>query len=225
MTSPGTEQPIATPEQIVKSDLEIYMYNYIGTTNQAFETTDNELYKKIWERKQWITSFDQAYKDSIAGKGLFMDYRIGMKTAVFAGYLDSNGQSLMHLAGYNFFHFPKTWATSPRNMFIESLNDGMLQAIQTGHMDFWQAQTLAQLKLENLRKTPKHLRQKVVYVPLEQPLTIEDLQGPFYMFGFFIGLCLVSFAFESTCGNLLRWRRGPQIRSESMYPEQAWGRY
>ena len=67
LTHPGLEDSIDTPAKIVESGLPIGMYNYQGSTTLAFESSSNPTYCKIWGRKTWIASFDEAFKQTIAG--------------------------------------------------------------------------------------------------------------------------------------------------------------
>ena len=103
--------------------------------------------------KTWITSFSGAYLDAIEGKSVFMDYRVAMESAVYGQWLDALGRSRLHLAGYNTFHFPTAWATSPKNMFRETLNMGILIAIQTGHMDRFKTITNDERRAETIKNT------------------------------------------------------------------------
>ena len=71
LTEPGLEDSIDTPALIVKSEIPIGMYNYQGSTTLAFESSQNPTYCEIWAKKEWIDSFDEAFKQTIAGLKLF----------------------------------------------------------------------------------------------------------------------------------------------------------
>ena len=103
--------------------------------------------------KEWIQGFGDAYNEAIDGKAVFMDYRVAMESAVYGQYLDALGRSRLHLAQYNTFHFPTAWATAPKNMFRETLNMGILIAIQTGHMNRFKTITNDQRRAETLENT------------------------------------------------------------------------
>ena len=49
MTSPGMQAPLDTPQMVLDAGIKIDMYNYEGSTTLAFSSTENPIYKEIWE--------------------------------------------------------------------------------------------------------------------------------------------------------------------------------
>ena len=44
--------------------------------------------------------------------------------------------------------FGTSWAVQPRSMFIEALNAGILEAMQTGLLQYWKRRTLFDIKVD-----------------------------------------------------------------------------
>ena len=80
LTEPGLEDSIDTPAKIIESEIPIGMYNYQGSTTLAFESSKNPTYCEIWAKKEWITSFNEAFKQTIAGLKLCIVIIISTKT-------------------------------------------------------------------------------------------------------------------------------------------------
>ena len=68
MTNPGFEDPLDTPAKLLEKGVKLGMYNYQGSTTLAFGGSSNPEYCQIWGAKEWITSFGDSLKGTIAGK-------------------------------------------------------------------------------------------------------------------------------------------------------------
>ena len=68
MTNPGFEEPLDTPTKLLDKGIKLGMYNYQGSTTLAFGGSSNPEYCQIWGAKEWITSFGDSLKKTIAGK-------------------------------------------------------------------------------------------------------------------------------------------------------------
>ena len=73
----------------------------------------------------------------LAGDMVFMDYRWYLESQMSTTYIDALGRPKMILANYDMFRFGIGWSVQPRSMFLESLNQGILEASMTGHVEFW----------------------------------------------------------------------------------------
>ncbi|TRY68968.1 hypothetical protein TCAL_07479, partial [Tigriopus californicus] len=214
MTSPGMQRPLDTPRLMLESKIPIGMYNYQGSTTIAFSSANNLDYRRIWKNKLWIESFSEAYKKVIDGQMIFMDYRFALEASVHADYIDAFGRPLLHLANYNTFRFGTAWAVQPRGMFIEALNMGTLHADMTGHLIHWKSQALSEMRSRSNADQPKLAWKTLRSQPLTKPLTLEDLQGPFFLYLLCISFCGLVFLGEvlRTCAV------GPPTKSQEIHP-------
>ena len=137
MTNPGFEDPLDTPAKLLEKGVKLGMYNYQGSTTLAFGGSSNPEYCRIWAAKDWITSFGDSLKGTIAGDMVFMDYRWYLESQMSTTYIDALGRPKMILANYDMFRFGIGWSVQPRSMFLESLNQGILEASMTGHVELW----------------------------------------------------------------------------------------
>ena len=68
---------------------------------------------------------------------VFMDYRWYLEAQMSTTQIDALGRPLMIMARYDMFRFGIGWAVQPRAMFLETLNQGILEASMTGHVELW----------------------------------------------------------------------------------------
>ena len=101
-----------------------------------------------------------------SGEMIFMDYRYALTAAMETTYTDALGRPKLHLARFNTFRsgsmnytiiyhesnrysghrFGTATAMQPRGMFIETLNQGMLEAAMYGYYDFWMRKNIFEKK-------------------------------------------------------------------------------
>lgn len=135
------------------------------------------------------------------GKKIFIDWKSGLEPAIFVRYSTPAGDPLIHVASRPVFmpNYPG-WAFYKFNPWKKRFNQVLRRIIEAGLVEHYKYDTWLRMKKEYIESDEAKI--EIIERPLASGLTLDDLQGVFYLAGLMICVGFVAFSFENAMAYL-----------------------
>ena len=193
LTYPARTQPISNLIDILESGLPWKMVLYGEVEETLMQESKDPIIQAIWNGKT-VTDFTPVLElDGVAnGDEVFIDYKTGLTAAIQVQYSTPSGDPLVHIAPNPVVRNTlSAWGFQKFNPWRPQFDRVMRRILEAGLADHFKSRTLARMKREHLESGKVKL-DKLDQRPTISPLSVDDLQGFFYvaLFGFSIGLLI-----------------------------------
>ena len=129
------------------------------------------------------------------GKKIFIDWKSGLEPAIFVRYSTPAGDPLIHVASNPVFmpNYPG-WAFYKFNPWRKRFDQVLRRMIEAGLVDHYKFKVWQRMKKEFLESD----EEKLIFEerPIASPLSIDDLQGLFYLSGLMLCLSFLALSGE-----------------------------
>ncbi len=192
LTYPARTKPINTLSDILKSGLPWGLVLYGEEEETVMAQSEEPVMKAIWTRKNIVEFSSIPQLNGIyRGEEVLIDYKSGVEQTIFVRYSTPAGNPLVHMSQTPVVRTNMAaWGFHKYNPWKSRFDKIMRLMIEAGLPKFYQKRTMARMKeiyLASDEEKPDFKER-----PQISSLSIDDLQGPFYLtfLGFVCGTVL-----------------------------------
>ncbi|XP_071745192.1 ionotropic receptor 21a-like [Lepeophtheirus salmonis] len=201
LTLPRRQAPIDTLKQLDKSDLNVVILNGTLFENE-FRDSKYPIYQSLWKKfvqtgPDCDTLFNCfEFTRDIPGWSYIMDYDLLESLKITSSFDENEGDNL-HLASEEFIPSQYAIVLRKNSPYLSEFDSSLIKLRQAGLINLWRNDILIKRRFENKQKLKKNNKKKVdKSSSIEQPITLDHLQGAFIVYLIGIGSGIMIFSYE-----------------------------